>query len=95
MSMDRSAYEEWQEVASREEAKQMASQSERKLKALERNVQIQESLLQLREEEEENKVMILDVEKMPPWVRDYYIKKQKKTVATSRSGEGSSGRSAS
>ncbi|OEL13530.1 hypothetical protein BAE44_0025451 [Dichanthelium oligosanthes] len=73
MSMDLSAYEERQEVASREEAEQMASRSERKLKALERNVQIQERLLELRGEEEENKVKMLDVEKMPPWVRDYYI----------------------
>jgi hypothetical protein len=33
--------------------------------------------------------MNMDVEKMAPWVRDYYINKQKKMAAMTLCGEGS------
>ena len=35
--------------------------------------------------------MGLDVDKMEPWVRDYYINKQKKIAQRSLSGDASSG----
>ena len=35
--------------------------------------------------------MGLDVDKMEPWVRDYYINKQKKIAQTSLSGDTSGG----
>jgi len=100
MSMDRIAYEERQEAASKEEANDIASRSDRKLALQEAQleisraqVRIQEEILALQKEDREERVMALDVDKMAPWVRDYYINKQKKIAQRSLSGDASSGRS--
>ena len=98
MSMDRIAYEERQEAASKEEANDIASRSDRKLALQEAQleisraqVRIQEEILALQKEDREERVMALDVDKMAPWVRDYYINKQKKIAQRSLSGDASSG----
>ena len=77
MSMDRSAYEEQVETASNEEAKDIASRSDRKLALQEEQlqiqkayVQIQQEMLQLQKEDREERVMSMDVDKMTPWVRE-------------------------
>jgi hypothetical protein len=49
---------------------------------------MQVELLQIQKDEHEERVMALDVEKMAPWVREYYINKQKQIAAKSLSGEG-------
>lgn len=78
MSMDRSAYEERVEAASKEEAKDIACRSDRKLALQEEQisiqkaqVQIQQEMLQFQKEDREERVMNMDVEKMTPWVREY------------------------
>ncbi|KAG2648294.1 hypothetical protein PVAP13_1NG038508 [Panicum virgatum] len=98
MSMDRSAYEERVEAASNKEAKDIASRSDRKLALQEEQlqiqkaqVQIQQEMLQLQKEDREERVMSMDVDKMTPWVREYYINKQKKISAMSFRDHGSSG----
>jgi len=98
MSMDRSAYEERVEAASNKEAKDIASRSDRKLALQEEQlqiqkaqVQIQQEMLQLQKEDREERVMSMDVNKMTPWVREYYINKQKKISAMSFRDDGSSG----
>ncbi|KAG2659249.1 hypothetical protein PVAP13_1KG262015 [Panicum virgatum] len=71
MSMDRSAYEEWVQTASEEEAKEIASRSERKLTIQEEQLQIQKAqvevqkeMLQLQKEDREERIMTMGVEKM-------------------------------
>jgi len=98
MSIDRSAYEERVQAASEEEAKEIASHSERKLAIQEEQLQIQKAqvevqkeMLQLQKEDREERIMTMDVEKMQPWVRDYYINKQKKISAMSFRDDGSNG----
>ena len=98
MSIDRSAYEERVQAASEEEAKVIASRSERKLAIQEEQLQIQKAqvevqkeMLQLQKEDREERIMTMDVEKMQPWVRDYYINKQKKISAMSFRDDGSNG----
>lgn len=98
LSKDRSAYQERVEAATKEEAKDIASRSDRKLALQEEQlqvqkaqVQIQKELLELQKEDREERVMNMDVEKMAPWVREYYINKQKKIAAMSSRDDGSSG----
>jgi len=98
MSIDRSAYEERVEAASNKEAKDIASRSDRKLALQEEQlqiqkvqVQIQQEMLQLQKEDREERVMSMHVDKMTPWVREYYINKQKKISAMSFRDDGSSG----
>jgi len=71
MSMDRSAYEERVQAASEEEAKEIASRSERKLAIQEEQLQIQKAqvevqkeMLQLQKEDREERIMTMGVEKM-------------------------------
>ena len=54
-------------------------------------MQIQQEMLQLQKEDREERVMSMDVDKMTPWVREYYINKQKKIFAMSFRDDGSSG----
>ena len=98
MSMDRHAYEERVEAATKEEAKDIASRSDRKLALQEEHlqvqkaqVQIQRELLELQKEDREERVMSIDLEKLSPWVQEYYINKQKQISAMSLRGDGSSG----
>ncbi|KAG8089513.1 hypothetical protein GUJ93_ZPchr0011g28617 [Zizania palustris] len=94
---DRSKYDARVEAATIEEAQAIATRAERKLALQEKHVSIQEKqleiateLLNLQKEDREDKVMSLDVEKMSPWVRDYYIRKQKEIAARAASGASSS-----
>jgi hypothetical protein len=94
---DRSKYDARVEAATIEEAQAIATRAERKLALQEKHLSIQEKqleiateLLNLQKEDREDKVMSLDVEKMAPWVRNYYIRKQKGIAARAASGEGSS-----
>jgi hypothetical protein len=94
---DRSKYDARVEAATIEEAQAIATRAERKLALQEKHVSIQgkqleiaTELLNLQKEDREDKVMSLDVEKMSPWVRDYYIRKQKEIAARAASGAGSS-----
>jgi hypothetical protein len=48
-------------------------------------------MLQLQKEDQEEWVMTMDVDKMAPWVREYYINKQKKIYVMSIRDDGSSG----
>ena len=95
MSMDRHAYEERVEAATKEEAKDIASRSDRKLALHEEQLQIQKAQVQIQQEmlqlQKEDRVMSMDVDKMTPWVREYYINKQKKISAMSFRDDGSSG----
>ena len=98
MSMDRNAYEVRVEAATKEEAKDIASRSDRKLALQEEQlqvqkdqVQIQRELLELQKEDREERVMSMDLEKLSPWVQEYYINKQKQISAMSLRGDGSSG----
>jgi hypothetical protein len=94
---DRSKYDARVEAATIEEAQAIATRAERKLALQEKHVSIQgkqleiaTELLNLQKEDREDKVMSLDVEKMSPWVRDYYIRKQKEIAARAASRAGSS-----
>ena len=98
MSMDSNAYEVRVEAATKEEAKDIASRSDRKLALQEEQlqvqkdqVQIQRELLELQKEDREERVMSIDLEKLSPWVQEYYINKQKQISAMSLRGDGSSG----
>ena len=53
-------------------------------------VQIQRELLELQKEDREERVMSIDLEKLSPWVQEYYINKQKQISAMSLRGGGSS-----
>ena len=96
--MDRNAYEVRVEAATKEEAKDIASRFDRKLALQEEHlqvqkaqVQIQRELLELQKEDREERVMSIDLEKLSPWVQEYYINKQKQISAMSLRGDGSSG----
>jgi hypothetical protein len=94
---DRSKYDARVEAATIEEAQAIASRAERKLALQEQHVSIQQKqleiatqILNLQKEEQEDKVMSLDVEKLAPWVRDYYIAKQKKIASRALASGGRS-----
>jgi hypothetical protein len=69
MSNDRSLFEERQEELSRE----LVSRADRKLAA-------QERLAAAQEFEQEQRIMRIDIEKVVPWQRDYYLKLQQKIM---------------
>jgi hypothetical protein len=77
MSTDRIAYEARLEAATEKEAKEMASLSDRRLAIQEKQLQLQQEMLQLQKQDREDRLMNMDLGKMVPWVRHYYIKKQK------------------
>jgi hypothetical protein len=94
---DRSKYDARVEAATIEEAQAIATRAERKLALQEQHVSIQQKqleiatqILNLQKEEQEDKVMSLDVEKLAPWVRDYYIAKQKKIASRALASGGRS-----
>jgi hypothetical protein len=98
MSMDQLAYAEHQEAVNNEEAKNVASCSERKLAVQEKivhrqmtQVEIAKEMLKRQIEESEERVMSIDTEKMAPWVREYYIHKQKQISQKTLADDSSSG----
>jgi hypothetical protein len=76
MSNDRSLFEERQEELSRE----LVSRADRKLAAQERLAAAQERLAAAQEFEQEQRIMSIDIEKVVPWQRDYYLKLQQKIM---------------
>jgi ABC-type cobalamin/Fe3+-siderophores transport system ATPase subunit len=58
----------------------ISARSERKLAIQEQQLRLQERLVTLQEEREENLVMSLDLDKMTPWAKDFYLMKQKEIV---------------
>jgi hypothetical protein len=86
---DRQAHEERVEKATNAAEDAGAVRSERKLAIQERQLVLQERLIRVQEEREENLVMTLDLDKMTPWAKDYYIIKQKEIIEK-RAGQQSS-----
>ena len=96
MQIERAKHEERVEAATIVESKEIASRSERKLALQEQTVQIQlkqveiqQELMLMQKEDREERVMSMDLERVSPWVRDYYIRKQKKIAAQTVSGDSS------
>jgi hypothetical protein len=81
MRSDRQAYEERVEQATDATEGAISARSERKLAIQEQQLRLQERLVTLQEEREENLVMSLDLDKMTPWAKDFYLMKQKEIVA--------------
>ncbi|XP_025798694.1 uncharacterized protein LOC112878676 [Panicum hallii] len=75
---DRAKYDERQEIASKDEAQEVAARYERKLSLVQEQVDIQRKMLELHEKERMDKIMFMDLDKVQPWVRDFYIREQKK-----------------
>jgi hypothetical protein len=59
----------------------IAAQDDRKLAIQEEQLCVQHRLLTIQEEQQENLVMIMDLDKVTPWVRDFYTSKQKELAA--------------
>jgi hypothetical protein len=91
MQVDRTAYEERVEVASKDEVKENVSRGDRKLNLVEQQIKIQQDMLQLQKVEQECQFIAVDGEKMAPWVWDYYISMQKHISAKTVTGESSKG----
>jgi hypothetical protein len=89
MQVDRNAFDERVEAASKDEVQEIASRAERKLNLIEQQVKIQHEMLQMQKVEQERQFMAVDVDKMAPWVRDYYISMQKQISAKIVSAESS------
>jgi hypothetical protein len=79
MSNDRSAFEVRQEELSRE----LVSRADRKLAA-------QERLAAAQEFEQEQRIMSIDIDKVVPWQRDYYLSLQQKIMQKHAGGSGPS-----
>ncbi|PUZ65800.1 hypothetical protein GQ55_3G254300 [Panicum hallii var. hallii] len=75
---DRAKYDERQKIASKDEAQEVAARYERKLSLVQEQVDIQRKMLELHEKERMDKIMFMDLDKVQPWVRDFYIREQKK-----------------
>jgi hypothetical protein len=88
MQVDRTAYEERVEAASKDEVKGNASRVDRKLSIIEQQIKIQQEMLQIQKVEQERQFMAMDVEKMAP-LHDYYITMQKQISAKTVTGESS------
>jgi hypothetical protein len=58
-----------------------AARADRKLAIQEEQLCVQHRLLTIQEEQQENLVMIMDLDKVTPWVRDFYTSKQKELAA--------------
>jgi hypothetical protein len=86
MSNDRSAFEERQE----EFSKELASRAERKLAAQERLAAAQERLAAVQEFEQEQRIMSMDIDKVLPSHREYYLALQQKIMMKHVGGSGSS-----
>jgi hypothetical protein len=55
--------------------------AERKLAIQEEQLRVQQRILAIQEEQQENLVMSMDLDKMTPWVREFYMSKQKELTA--------------
>jgi hypothetical protein len=53
----------------------------RKLAIQEEQLRVQQRILAIQEEQQENLVMSMDLDKMTPWVREFYMSKQKELAA--------------
>lgn len=91
MSMDQRAFEDRQEAATKEEAVDNASRSDRKLALQEAQLEvtkaqlvIQQRALDMQQEDREERYMNIDIDKLQPWVREYYVNKQKMIAAMSK-----------
>jgi hypothetical protein len=58
-----------------------AARADRKLAIQEENLHIQNRMLALQETQQENVVMLMDLEKVTPWVREFYESKQMELAA--------------
>jgi hypothetical protein len=58
---------------------------------MEQQLKIQQEMLQIQKVEQERRFMAVDVDKMTPWVRDYYISMQKQISTKTVSAESSKG----
>lgn len=58
-----------------------AARAERKLAIQEEQLRVQQRMLAIQEDQQENFVMTMDLDKMNPWVRDFYMSKQKEIAA--------------
>jgi hypothetical protein len=85
---DRAQFEDKLEAQSKDESKEMAGRYEKKLALqqeavniqkclLEKQVTLQERVLVLQKKEREDRVMGIDLDKMSPWARSYYLQQQK------------------
>ena len=102
---DRAKCDERQEELVKDESKEIAERYERKLKIQEETmkiqsesvsiqkeqVSIQHRMLELQEKERTDRVMMADLDKFAPWVRDFYILEQKQIAAKRMQGGQSSG----
>jgi hypothetical protein len=70
---------------------EIESCGERKLNLMEQQLKIQQEMLQIQKVEQERRFMAVDVDKMTPWVRDYYISMQKHISTKTVSAESSKG----
>jgi hypothetical protein len=89
MQVDQNAFDEKVEATSKDEVTQIVSHGERKLNLMEQQLKIQQEMLQIQKVDQERQFMAVDVDKMAPWVRDYYISMQKQISAKTVSGESS------
>jgi hypothetical protein len=87
MQVNQTAFEERAEAASNDEVKENESRAERKLTLMERQIKIQQEMLQLQKVDQERQFMAVDVEKMSPRVRDCYITMQKQIYAKTITSE--------
>jgi hypothetical protein len=63
-----------------------AARADRKLAIQEENLRIQNRILVLQEAQQENVVMLMDLDKVTPWVREFYKSKQMELAAKRASG---------
>jgi hypothetical protein len=87
MQVNQTAFEERAEAAPNDEVKENESRAERKLTLMERQIKIQQEMLQLQKVDQERQFMAVDVEKMSPRVRDCYITMQKQIYAKTVTSE--------
>jgi hypothetical protein len=91
IQLDRSRFEEDMKAASKYESEEMAVRYDRKLAIQEQHLKlvaestmIQKEMLRFQQKEREDRVMTMDLDKVAPWVREYYINEQKAIAAKSR-----------
>jgi hypothetical protein len=89
MQVDRNAFDKRVEAASKDEVTEIASHGERKLNLMEQQLKIQQEMPQIQKVEQERQFMAVDINKMAPLVRDYYISMQKHISTKTVSAESS------
>jgi hypothetical protein len=70
-----------------------AARAERKLAIQEEQLCVQQRMLAIQEEQQENRVMSMDLDKMTPWVKEFYMSKQKELAAKRAVHDSSTGTS--